>query len=76
MRQNIRVLIILMAAFALLSLQENKANNLEIIQKTTDYFKDPKFIEDFVASYGVLPGVEPLEISLITGSPSTYFNSI
>ena len=59
MRQNIRVLIILMAAFALLSLQENKANNLEIIQKTTDYFKDPKFIEDFVASYGVLPGVEP-----------------
>ena len=59
MRPNLRVLIILMAAFALLSLQENKANNLEIIQKTTDYFKDPKFIEDFVASYGVLPGVEP-----------------
>ena len=54
MRQNIRVLIILMAAFALVSYQEDKANNLEIIQKTTDYFKDPKFIEDFVASYGVL----------------------
>ena len=40
MRQNIRVLIILMAAFALLSLQENKANNLEIIQNYFPEYKD------------------------------------